>query len=187
MKTITVKDLTVPLEEYAIVSEEASLFEAVLALEKAQEELDRTRYKYLHKAVLVFDKNNKIVGKISHLDVIRALEPKYEGLGDLERLSLAGFSPSFLKSMLDKHGFWDKSLKDICAKGAVIKVKSFMYTLTKGEYIEESAPLAEAIHILVMGHHQSLLVTSKEEIVGVLRLPDVFQEIFQLMKTTCKL
>jgi len=177
----------VPLEEYAIVSEEANLFEAVLALEKAQEKLDRTRYKYLHKAVLVFDKNNKIVGKVSHLDVLRALEPKYKDLGDLERLSLTGFSPSFLKSMLDKHKFWDKPLKYICNKGAVIKVKDFMYTPTKDEYVEESATLAEAIHILIIGHHQSLLVTKKEQIVGVLRLPDVFQYVFQLMKTTCKI
>ncbi|MBE9571802.1 MAG: CBS domain-containing protein, partial [Proteobacteria bacterium] len=32
MKTINVKDLMVPLDEYATVSEEATLFEAVVAL-----------------------------------------------------------------------------------------------------------------------------------------------------------
>ena len=73
MKTIYVKHLMVPLDEYATVSEEATLFEAVVALEKAQEKLDRTRFKYLHRAILVYDKNNNIVGKISQLDVLRAL------------------------------------------------------------------------------------------------------------------
>jgi len=54
MKTIPIKDLMVPLEEYATVSEEATLFEAVAALEKAQERLDRDKYLYLHRAVLVY-------------------------------------------------------------------------------------------------------------------------------------
>lgn len=35
MKTTTAKDLMVPLEEYAPVSEEATLFEAVMAIQKA--------------------------------------------------------------------------------------------------------------------------------------------------------
>ena len=37
MKTVAVEDFMVPLEEYATVSEDATLFEAVMALEKAQE------------------------------------------------------------------------------------------------------------------------------------------------------
>jgi len=57
MKITTVRDLMVPLEEYATVPEEATLFEAVVALEQAQESLDRNRYKYLHRSVLVYDKN----------------------------------------------------------------------------------------------------------------------------------
>ena len=54
MKSLTVFELMVPLSEYATVSEDSTLFEAVLALEKAQDEFDKTRYR--HRAVLVFDK-----------------------------------------------------------------------------------------------------------------------------------
>ena len=182
MERTNVKDLMVPLEEYATVPEEDTLFEAVMALEKAHEDLDRTRYHYLHRAVLVYDKNKKIVGKISQLDVLRALEPKYMEMGDQSALSRAGFSPQFLKSMLGEHSLWARPLKDICGKAAKLKVKSFMYTPTEGEYIEENAYLEEAMHLLVMGHHQSLLVTSGEKIVGILRLTDVFMEIFRLMR-----
>jgi len=40
----------------------------------------------------------------------------------------------------------------------------------------------EAIHQLVLGHHQSLLVTGKDgDIVGILRLTDVFSTISQSM------
>ncbi len=184
MKTIAVRDLMVPLEEYATVSEDATLFEAVSALEQAQGMLDRKRYLYLHRAVLVYDKNKNIVGKISQWDALRALEPKYENLGDMGRLSRAGFSPRFLKTMLQQESLWDRPLRDVCAKGASLKAKTFMHTPTEGEYIDDSASLDQAIHQLVMGHHQSLLVTrgKEKEIVGILRLTDVFAEIFQIMK-----
>ena len=181
MKEIAVKDLMVPLEEYATVSEEATLYEAVMALEKAHEELDRSRFHYLHRAILVLDKNNKVVGKISQLDALRALEPKYGEMGGTVTISRAGFSPQFLKSMMERYSIFAGTLKDICAMAAKLKAKDFMYTPGEGEYIEESAHLGEAIHQLVMGHHQSLLVTTGEQIVGILRLTDVFKHIFQEM------
>ena len=53
---------------------------------------------------------------------------------------------------------------------------------TTGEYISADATLGEAIHLLIMGDHQSLLVTRGESIVGILRLTDVFAAIFHTMK-----
>ena len=78
MEQLSVRDLMVPLDEYATVSQDATLYESVLALEIAQEELDRDRYVYLHRAILVYDKTHKIVGKVSQSDVLRSLEPKYQ-------------------------------------------------------------------------------------------------------------
>ena len=99
MEQMRVKDLMVPIEEYATVSQDATLLEAVSALEQAQEKLDRMRYPYLHRAILVFDQDKNIVGKISQLDILRSLEPKYEKIGDPTTLSRAGFSPQFLQSI----------------------------------------------------------------------------------------
>ena len=186
MEIITVEELMVPLDEYATVSEEATLFDAVMALEKAQEKLDRTRYLYLHRGILVYDKNKKIVGKISQSDVLRALEPKYQEMGDMRTLSRAGFSPQFLKTMLEKYSLCNRTFTDMCSKAAKIKIKDFMYIPTEGEYIDADASLCEGIHQFVMAHHQSLLVTREGEIIGVLRLTDVFKDVFQMMKT-CQL
>ena len=149
MNKVKVSDLMIPLEQYATVFEDATLYDTVIALEKAQEELDRIRYKYLHRAILVLDKNKQVVGKVSQLDVIKALEPKYNEMGD--RLSHWGFSAGFLKSMLDTHMLWASSLSSLCAKAANLKVKDFMYTPTEGEYINADASLEEAMHMLVMG------------------------------------
>jgi CBS domain-containing protein len=184
VKTINVGALMVPLAEYATVAEEATLYDAVLALEKAQEAFDPKKQR--HRAVLVFDKKNRIVGKLGQLDILRALEPRYAEMGDLDTLSKTGFSPEFLKSMIEKFALWDKPLSVICSKAAGMRVKNIMYTPTKGEYVEEDASLGEAIHQLVMGHHQSLVVTRGEEIVGILRLVDVFGRICEAMKT-CEL
>ena len=54
-----------------------------------------------------------------------------------------------------------------------------MHTLSADECLNENATLDEAIHLLVMGHQQSLLVTRDSEIVGILRLTDVFAAVFQ--------
>jgi CBS domain-containing protein len=170
----------IPLSEYATVSEDATLYDAVMALEQAQGEFDHTRYR--HRAVLVFDKNNRIVGKVSQLDVLRALEPKYEEMLDREGLHRFGFSNKFMQSMLKHYQLWNNPLDEICKKAGEQNVKMFMYTLTEGEHVDENASFDEAIHQLVLGHHQSLLVTRNEEIVGVLRLTDVFAAVFHSMK-----
>jgi CBS-domain-containing membrane protein len=183
METVMVGDLMVPLEEYATVSEDATLFDAVMALEKAQERLDRESYHYLHRAILVLDKNKRVIGKVSQLDALRTLEPKYAEMGDWGTLSRAGFSPQFMKSMVSQYALLTGPLEDICKRAAKTPVKEFMYTPREGEYIDKGAYLNQAIHQFVMGHHQSLLVTKDQDIVGVLRLTDVFKHVFQIMKT----
>jgi len=180
MESIRVKDLMVALEEYATVSEDATLYEAVFALEEAQRSFDQKRY--MHRAILVMDKNNMVVGKVSQLDVLRSLEPKYAYFEDFEGTSRFGFSAHFIRSIQEKYGFWQKPLDDICQKAAQKKVKDIMYTPTEQEYVDADATLNDAIHQIVMGHHQSLLVTKGEKIVGVLRLTDIFMEIINRIK-----
>jgi len=75
----------VPLAEYATVSEDATLYEAVLALEKAQESFEDKHTRYSHRAILVLDKEGDVVGKLSQLDVLKALEPKYQDLIEFNR------------------------------------------------------------------------------------------------------
>jgi CBS domain-containing protein len=181
MKNLIVKDLMVPIEEYATVPEDATLNDAILTLEKAQEEFDETRYR--HRAILIYDKNQKIIGKLSQLDALKALEPKYKELLTDGTARHLGFSSTYLEGMLNQFSLWASPLADICRKAIDRRVKEFMYTPTEGEYVHEDASLDMAIHQLIIGHHQSLLVTNKSgEIVGVLRLSDVFAFVFHKLK-----
>ena len=75
-----------------------------------------------------------------------------------------------------------KPLDDICRRSANIKVKDIMYTPEEGEYVDEAASVDAAIHQLVSGRHQSLLVSRDADVVGILRLSDVFMEVCRAIK-----
>jgi CBS domain-containing protein len=180
MKTIAIKDLMVPLSEYATVPETASLYEAVLALEKAQEEFDHTQYR--HRGILVVNRDGHVVGKISQLDILRALEPNYSEIQGQSGFTRLGFTKKFMQSMLESYHLWASPLRDIAARADTTPVSDLMYVPGEGEYVEETASLDEAIHQLVMGHHQSLLVTRDKAITGILRLTDVFAAVFHILK-----
>jgi predicted transcriptional regulator len=90
-----------------------------------------------------------------------------------------------MSSLLEKFSLWETPIHETCKKAMNQKVTAFMYVPTEGEYVEENSSLTEAIHHLVMGHHQSLLVTKESRIVGILRLTDVFRSITQIVKDNC--
>ncbi|MBL0715423.1 MAG: CBS domain-containing protein [Desulfosarcina sp.] len=170
----------VPLSEYATVSEGDTLYEAVIALEKAQEEFDPARYR--HRAILIMDAGGQVVGKISQTDILRALEPKYEKMLERENLAHSGLTRGFMKSLMSHYDLWGGAMLDICKKAAGQRVKDFMRAPADGEFIDATATLDEAIHQLVVGGDQSLLVHRGGAIVGILRLTDVFAAVFEAIK-----
>jgi CBS domain-containing protein len=184
MQNIKVKDLMVPLGSYATVSEDATLYDAVLALEAAQKSVEPGREK--HAAILVRDRSGRVIGKLSRWSILRGIEPRYQHIGDLKETSRFGFSPEFIRSMLTNYGLFRTALEDLCKKAAEMNVKNLMQTLAEGDFVEEDATLDQAIHQMVMGQLASLLVTRGEEIVGILRLSDVFNEICVRVKV-CKI
>lgn len=182
MKQFQVKNIMVPLSRYAVISEESTIFEAFLALEKAQETFDRNHYP--HRAILVKDHTGHIVGKLGQLDLLQALEPKYLDMGsDFPGMAKYGFSRQFLKSVIETYQMFDNPLDDLCKKAGMESAGKYMHRPTEGEYIDETDTLDQAIHMLIMGRHQSLLVTREKDIVGILRLSDVFSTVFNLMKS----
>ena len=180
MRTIIVKELMVPLEAYATVPIDATLRDTVIALEKAQTTLAPS--KHLHRAILVLDEYGKVVSKIIMKDILVALEPKYgkvEGMGVLER---EGFSTDMIKDMLATHSLWAEPLPLVADRAAKLAVRDFIHPPEAGEYIDENATLGEAINQLVVQPYHSLLVTREGEVVGILRLSDVFAKICDIIK-----
>jgi CBS domain containing-hemolysin-like protein len=180
VKAYTVKDLMVPLSEYATVPVGSTLFEAVLALEKAQEEFDHTKYR--HRGVLIMDKDNHVIGKLSHMDALRALEPAEDQTNGIKDLIHFGFSEKFVSDLRKQERLKAAPLSDLCKKTSDLKVEDFMRATAEAELIDHEASLDIAIHQLVLGNHLSLLVTQNENAIGILRIADVFAAVFHTMK-----
>jgi len=77
--------------------------------------------------------------------------------------------------------FWGKPLIDVCKEAGNLKVERLIHSASKGEYVDENASLPEAIHELGLEHHQSLLVTRDNKIVGILRQADLFKEVVETL------
>ncbi|MBF0259907.1 MAG: CBS domain-containing protein [Desulfamplus sp.] len=195
MRDIQVRELMVSISAYATVDENATMFEAVNALEQAREKFDPKKLR--HRAILVTDSNKRVVGKIGYLDFLQSLEPKYSEIEELlqtinkdlgSKYHLAGeFTPEMLHSQIQKYSLWQKPLNDLCGKAANFHAKDIMYAPKEADYIDIDATLDQAIHQFVLLKVQSLLVKDGDnDVVGILRLSDVVESIFGLLKT-CKI
>jgi len=172
----------IPLSEYKTISQKASLYDAALALATSQKEFhlspDRPR-------TIVVREDSRFVGIIGQHDLLRALEPRYRDIGLSRKSTLSGFSTKFLRSMLAAYKLWDKPLSNLCQKAFHVKVKDFMEIPAEGECISEDATLDEAIHQLIMAKHDSLFIMRGNDIIGILRLMDVFKEVEKTIES-CK-
>jgi hypothetical protein len=121
---------------------------------------------------------------LTHWDIIKALEPKYKTMGEGVARAHGGWSAAFLKSMVDNYGLMETSLNDACCEAAELKVEEIMTPIFEREIVhhekeivEDEAYLKEAIHLLLVGNLMTLFVRHKGQIIGVLRLSDVFDAI----------
>lgn len=181
----TVGDLMVPVWEHGTVSEKASLYTAIEAFEKASKGAGPSAE--TPRSVLVLDHAGHPVGELTELDVLRCLEPGYKNIGDLRSVSLSGLSSDFVKSMLQNYDLWQDPLGAICEKAADIHVEDIDCRPVSDRYVEDGESLSTAIHLMVVGQHDSLLVmgTGGEGLVGVLHLKDVFRAVRERIKA-CK-
>jgi len=181
MKSKSVKELMVPLEEYATIGQDAILLDAVTALEKSWEQARAGKFK--HRAVLVLDDAGQVVGKVSHWDLLWAMEPKYRKIGDFDRLTHFGLNPDFMKSMVDKEELWSDPWEFMCSRAANLLIKNVMRPLDRDDFVDEDSTMAHAVHLLVMGRKLSVLVRRGDKVVGILRIVDVCDSVCEMLKS----
>ena len=175
MEKKKVKDLMIPLENYASVHQNSTLLDAALEMRKSQEKLNTGMQPI--RAVLVVDDDKNIIGKIGHLAFLKALEPKYNKIIDFEKLTRVGVSPALISSIADNLRLWDEDFTNILKRACSIKVKDAMSPAS--ESIDENASITEAIHQIIVLQLLSLLVKSGTKIVGIIRLSDLYNEVEQ--------
>jgi CBS domain-containing protein len=176
-----VKDLMVPISEYATIPEGSSLFKAVIALENAKQELSGAIYP--HWMVLILGKNKKVLGKLSQLDILRALSPRDTYTDKIDEMGKFGFSSNFISKMREEYRLEKSSMEDFYTHPETMNmnVEDFMKTIGKSEFVDENTSLDTAAHIMFVKNRLSLLVTREDRFVGVLRLSDVFTTVLNAM------
>lgn len=170
---MTLKDLMVPIQEYAKVNQEAHLYDALVALETAQAKLPKG--KAPHRAVLVENETGELVGNIGRLVFIKALGAEFSALKTKEAMNRAGISQESISAVMSHMRFFQEKHVTLQERAKSIKAKDVMHPV--GESIDESASLQEAINLFGAWQTLSILVTRKDQVVGVLRLSDLFQEM----------
>ena len=176
MSTMRVKDLMIPLEDYPVVSEEKTRLEALIAIRAA---FDDANGRSRARAVLVVDKNRRVVGKIDQLAVLMALEPKCSLARDMDLLRRSGVSAEDLSAMMNNNQLFQDDLESLCLRSGRLSVRDVMRPIE--ESVEEDSPLTDAIHKLVLGQTLSILVKRQGQVVGLLRLSDLFDTLSTMM------
>jgi CBS domain-containing protein len=177
-----VADIMVPLEEYAVVDENATVVDALRALQASQEKLEPGRQP--HRAILVRDRRGRIVGKLHHFAFLRALAPERKARATQDIFDRAGVGDDLRDASMQMLDFLTGDLLDLCERARSVVVRDVCTYATVG--IDEGASLADAIPIFLRHQTLSLLVTRQGSTVGILRLSDLFDELSrQILQGEC--
>ncbi len=180
MKSRLVRDLMIPVSEYEIIDEKTDLLNAAISLRKAVQ--NYLKKGLLYDCILVSDNKGRIVGKISPVDIIKALEPKYSRTGDSDTFSKVGvphfgLSPEYIKSIVSRYSLWNETLENMLKNASDLRAVDFMYKSEKTGHLMENSTVADAIHQMALSHHSSVLVFNNNEITGIISLKDIFKEV----------
>lgn len=169
MKNIHVKEVMIPILNYVTVKKENSLIDVLQALEAGRSD------KHAHRDAIVVNDDGAIIGKVTMIDIFRALEPNYKKIDPEQTKGV--LSSRFIMKAVKDFNLWMEPMQDVTERGKKLKVADVMHIPEKAEYIEESDTLEKALNQYVMGVHQPIIVKNGEEVTGILRFGDIFEII----------
>lgn len=173
MKDILVKEVMIPIADYVIVKKEDHLVEVLHAIEKKRQ----AKGGHAHRDAIVVDEEGQFVGKVTMIDIFRALEPSYK---KVHKKRIGGtLTQAFVEDAVKDFKLWLEPAENICQRGGGVAVADLMYTPGKTEYLNETDNLEKALNYYVMGVHQPLIVKNGNTVTGVLRFGDVFEIVRQ--------
>jgi CBS domain-containing protein len=169
-----VQEIMIPISNYVSVQKEDSLIEVLQSLERAR----NSDNEHAHRDAIVVDKNGAFIGKVTMIDIFRALEPNYKKVQ--QQQGKRTLTAEFVMKAAKDFNLWMEPAQTICERGGRLKVADVMHTPERVEYVKETATLEEALHLYVMGIHQPLIVKNDNDIVtGLLRFGDVYEMVRQ--------
>ncbi len=170
MKEIFVKDLMIPITDYVTVKKRDTLVDVLQAIESARQGNARA-----HRDAVVVDGSGAFAGKVTMIDIFRALEPNYEKL--MSSPEGGTLTKDFVMKAVKKFNLWAEPERSICQRGGKKTVAEVMHTPKSVEFLQENDTVEKALNLYVMGIHQPLIVKDGETVTGLLRFGDVFEVV----------
>lgn len=152
----TVKDIMVPIEDYATVFLENTLRDAMFVL-RSTFYSGCTLGSQAHRSVLVFDNKKSLVGTLSFRDIIHSLQ-----------------------SQEDAHQLGDGFAR-LCLFQANKKVKDIMRPVGQTKVAAEDS-IVNAIHLLIREELELIPVEDNGVVVGMIRPVEIFKEVSELVE-----
>ncbi len=162
-----VRDIMLPIEGYTIIDEESSVYQAICALQEVRTSLMEANHLLDrgHRSILVFDKDQNLVGFLSPRNLIKAVLPPYLNVPKIATADSLQFSAIFWRGLFTSRV---KELKDIPVKDIISDTPVI---------IDANLNLMEAAHALIHARRKRLAVQDGDTIAGVLREQELFNEI----------
>jgi Mg2+/Co2+ transporter CorC len=171
MKDIQVKEIMIPITSYVTVQKQHNLTDVLQILEKRR----KAKKGHAHRDAIVVDNNGRFVGKVTMIDIFRALEPNYQKVQKMKKQHT--LTDEWVIDAVKQFGLWLEPEADICQRGSELMVADVMHVPEKTEYVDETDNLEKALNYYVMDVHQPLIVKKGEEVTGVLRFGDIFEVV----------
>ena len=181
METMKVMQLMRAIEQFPRISSGATFMDAVAALEKADEKFKAGEAP--ERILLVYDEDGKIRGKLSPIDVVKALEPEYIDLNPVKKSPHFRLLEMSLTSMNEQLRQWHKPLADLRQKADTIKIKDFIKKPSANQMVNANENVDAAFYLFMVGRHGSLFVQDGGKIVGLMLFSDLYRRIKEALKT----
>jgi CBS domain containing-hemolysin-like protein len=170
MKKILVKELMIPISNYVTVKKTDNLVDVLQALESARQENE-----HAHRDAIVVDESGAFLGKVTMIDIFRALEPNYKKL--MSGRASSTLTNDFVMKAVKEFNFWLAPEQTICQRGSKKTVAEVMHVPESVEFLQEDDTIEKALNLYVMTVHQPLIVKSGKTVTGVLRFGDIFEVV----------
>lgn len=168
-----VKDLMVPISEYATIGLDRTLADALQALVESQAHVKEGRQP--HRTVLVQRSDGVFVGKLGYHEILGALRPEQMSFALDDVMRRAGVSQDMVNTSIASLEFLSQELPDLCDRACHMKIKNLL--LQRPNTIGVNASLDDLIERFVNHTETALLAVDGDDVLGVVRISDLFDEV----------
>lgn len=164
-------DIMIPVKDYTTIDADSTIKEGIEALKSSYESTISTSriMETGHRSILVFNKDKEMVGILSILDLIKALQPSYISAPKPSMADSMVYSPMFWAGLFTSQakGLFDKKIRDVMSEAP--------------PKVDEEANLMEIANLIYSENIRRLAITRKGKVVGVVREQEIFFEMARII------